>query len=113
MAKQNPRLVNRKARRDVLALVRRRVLQGEPCGICGKPIDLDQPQFYVDPRDGRRKRAPWSLECDEIVPVSRGGSPVSPDNVQPAHRACNVRKGAGTRSQRATTRIVGSTSREW
>lgn len=38
-----------------------------------------------------------SYELDEIVPVSRGGSPYDPDNVQPAHRICNQRKGDGTR----------------
>lgn len=112
-ADTNPRWLNRKARADVMALVRRRAAAGEPCGICGKPIDLDAPQFYTDPRDGRRKRAPWSLECDEVVPVSRGGSPIDPKNVQPAHRACNQRKGAGKRSAGASTAARGATSRRW
>lgn len=39
-----------------------------------------------------------SYELDEIVPVSRGGSPYDPGNVQPAHRLCNQRKGNGTGS---------------
>ena len=37
---------------------------------------------------------PMSFEVDEIVPVSLGGSPIDPNNVQPAHRICNQRKGA-------------------
>lgn len=62
--------------------------------MCGQPIDLDAPQWYVDPKDGRRKRAPWSWEVDEIVPVAAGGSPYDPDNCQPAHRWCNGKAGA-------------------
>lgn len=38
-----------------------------------------------------------SFEVDEIVPVSRGGSPIDYENVQAAHRICNQRKGDGTR----------------
>ena len=57
------------------AVVRARIAAGEPCAICGQPIDLGMPQTYVDPSDGRRKRAPWSWEVDEIVPLARGGSP--------------------------------------
>lgn len=34
-------------------------------------------------------RHPESLEADEIVPVSKGGSPYDMDNVAPAHRCCN------------------------
>lgn len=34
-----------------------------------------------------------SFECDEILPVSRGGSEYDMNNVQAAHRICNQRKG--------------------
>lgn len=34
-----------------------------------------------------------SYELDEIIPVSRGGDPLDIDNVAPAHRCCNQRKG--------------------
>lgn len=37
-----------------------------------------------------------SYELDEIVPVSKGGSPYDPGNVAPAHRLCNQRKGNRT-----------------
>lgn len=55
---------------------------GLPCALCGKPIDYSLPAGQ-----------PMSYELDEIVPVSRGGDPYDPDNVQPTHRACNQRKG--------------------
>ena len=34
-----------------------------------------------------------SFEVDEIVPVSKGGSPYDRGNVAPAHRICNERRG--------------------
>ena len=34
-----------------------------------------------------------SFEVDEIIPVSLGGDELDFDNVQPAHRICNERKG--------------------
>lgn len=67
---------------------RRRILRnrvkamGLPCALCGDPIDYSLPAGD-----------PWSYELDEIVPVSLGGSELDPDNVQPAHRICNQRKG--------------------
>ena len=112
MPSSNPRWRNHKARAQALADVRRRAWNGEPCGICGLPIDMARPQWYVDPSDGKRKRAPWSCECDEIVPISLGGLPYG-DNVQPAHRACNQRKGNGMRRRDETLSLEGATSREW
>ncbi len=92
MASSNPRYANFTAR----ANLRKRVkAMGLPCAICGKPIDYDL-DWYVDPRDGKRKRHPLSYELDEIVPISRGGSPTDISNVQPVHRACNQMKGDGT-----------------
>lgn len=111
MPSSNPRYGNWKARERALRYVRQRAAQGEPCGICHQPFDLSMPQTIIDPKDGKRKRAPWSIECDEIVPVSQGGSPYDLDNVQPAHRACNIRKGAKVRTQIVTHRPT--TSREW
>ena len=111
MSSSNPRYANFKARERVLQIVRSRAAAGEPCGICGKPIDLTAQQTYIDPKDGRRKRAPWALECDEIVPVRLGGSPIDPENVQPAHRACNIRKGGKRKA--SVKSYVAETSREW
>ena len=44
------------------------------CGICRQPIDLE------------------AMTIDHIKPLSAGGGH-TPDNVQPAHQACNSRKG--------------------
>lgn len=106
----NPRYANWKARERALDIIRRRAEEGEPCGICGLPIDMTLPQTYIDPKDGKRKRAPWSCECDEIIPISRGGSAIDPANLQPAHRACNRRKG---NSIQITMQAKPKTSRSW
>ena len=113
----NVRTKNGGARRAILQYVRNRAASGEPCAICGRPIDVDAPQWFIDPGDGKRKRAPWSLECDEIVPVSKGGSPYDPANVQPAHRICNQRAG-DKRPRKATAvrqvaRVDGETTANW
>lgn len=90
---KNKRYENGNARRKVRAWL---MSQHNPCAICGKPIDYSL-TTYVDPKDGKTKRHPMSFEVDEIVPVSKGGSPYDRDNVQAAHRICNQRKGDGSR----------------
>nr|DAE55154.1 MAG TPA: NinG protein [Caudoviricetes sp.] len=72
----NPRRSNGH-RRDAL---RRRVLgRGDPCWICGLPIDPSEPNL-----------SPVQGVVDEVVPVSRGGSPYDPGNCRAAHRCCNA-----------------------
>lgn len=73
------RYANGHARREVRAWLRAQCL---PCHICGRPIDYSLPAGD-----------PMSFEVDEIVPVSRGGSPIDRGNVLPAHRICNERRG--------------------
>ena len=73
------RYANGNARRKVRAWLKD---QGRPCHICGGAIDYSLPAGH-----------PMSFEVDEIVPVSRGGSPTDPANVAPAHRICNERRG--------------------
>lgn len=51
------------------------------CGICGKPVDFS----YRAPH-------PLSPTVDHIIPVSLGGHPSDPDNLQLAHRCCNREK---------------------
>lgn len=64
-------------RRDAL---RARVLgRGDPCWICGLPIDPTEPNL-----------SPYQGVVDELVPVSKGGSPLDPGNCAPAHRCCNA-----------------------
>lgn len=79
----NPRRTNGSRRTKLRNRVR---AMGLPCALCGQPIDYSLPAGD-----------PMSYELDEIVPVSKGGSPYDPANVQPAHRICNQRKGDGTR----------------
>lgn len=85
----NPRTANGNRRRKLRA---RMAALGLPCALCGQPIDYSL-GWWVDPADGRRKRHPMSFEVDEIVPVALGGDPLDWRNLQPAHRACNQRKG--------------------
>ena len=74
----NPRRSNG-SRRDE---VRRRVLAAyDVCAICGRPVDKSL-----------RTPDPWSAEVDEILPVSRGGSPYEFANCQLTHRRCNQLK---------------------
>ena len=75
--KQNVRRGNSRRRNAVLRYVRE---SDEPCWICGLPIDRDVAQGD-----------PLCCECDELVPVSRGGSPYARDDVAAAHRCCNAR----------------------
>lgn len=50
----------------------------DTCHLCGRPVDksLQWPD-------------PWCGVVDEIIPVSRGGSPIDWNNVQLAHNWCN------------------------
>ena len=82
-----------KAREAMRRLCWSRAAGGEVCAICGRPVDVDAPQLVECP-DGKRRRAPWSMEVDEVIPISRGGSPTDPANVRPVHRICNERRGA-------------------
>lgn len=89
---KNPRYKNGNARRKARARFR---AMGAPCAICGGrlgPIDYDAPVT-----------APLSFVIDEIKPISKWrlfgyASPEAaaqdPDNIQPAHRCCNAKKGA-------------------
>ncbi len=75
----NLRTKNGSARRKVRAWLK---AQGLPCHICGRAIDYSLPAGH-----------PMSFEVDEIIPVSKGGSPIDRNNVAPAHRICNERRG--------------------
>ena len=87
----NPRYANGAKRRAIRD--RWRAI-GDPCHLCGKPIDYSL-GYIVE--DGKRRRHPMSFVVDEIVPVSKGGDPLEWENTQPAHWICNARKGDGTR----------------
>lgn len=92
----NPRRANGSARDKVRA--RWRAI-GAPCALCGKPIDYSL-GMITDKRTGKRRPHPMSFVVDEIVPVSKGGSPFTMDNTRPAHYICNARRGDGSRELR-------------
>ena len=80
MSKLNPRRTNGAARDKVRARLR---AEGRGCWICkafGRPdrIDYDLPPTH-----------PGAFEVDELVPVSKGGSPLEYDNLAATHRRCN------------------------
>lgn len=50
----------------------------DTCHLCGRPVDKSLPPGL-----------PGSPEVDEIIPVSKGGSPYLFSNCRLAHRWCN------------------------
>lgn len=71
----NRRHANGWRRRQVVA----RVLAAyDTCHLCGRPVDKSLPPGL-----------PGSPEVDEIIPVSKGGSPYLFSNCRLAHRWCN------------------------
>lgn len=77
--------------------------QGRPCHICGLPIDYGLPAGD-----------PMSFEVDELVPVSKGGSPYERGNVDAAHRICNERRGNRDLSAAPRARdLPCPTSQDW
>ena len=82
--KRNPRVANGHRRRQLRAQV---LAEETHCGRCGRPVDTSLPPGL-----------PESPEVDEILPVSRGGSPYDRANTQLSHRLCNQRAGAALRT---------------
>lgn len=103
MSKNNPCNANASRRRKIRARIAAR---GEPCAICGRPIDYSLPAGND-----------WSFEVDEIVSRWRGGDPLDIDNCQPVHRVCNRIKYQQERTEaeqkRHTPPIPPKASRSW
>ena len=79
MGGRNPRVANGNRRRKARAWV---LANFDTCGICGLPVDKTLPAGH-----------PLAPEVDEIIPVSRGGSPYDHDNLRLCHRICNEKRG--------------------
>lgn len=78
-AAANPRRANSSMRNKLRA----RVLREESiCWLCGLPVNKSLPHGQ-----------PGSPEIDEVVPVSKGGSPFERSNCRLAHRICNQKRG--------------------
>lgn len=84
----------RRRRREFKAL-------GLPCWLCGRDIDYELP--FPDR---------WSFTLDHRVPMSKGGDPLDPGNLAPAHYICNNRKGNRLTPIKPKT-IEFNTSRQW
>ena len=63
--------------------IAQRVRAGEPCALCGQPIDLGLPYPHPD-----------SFTVDHTVPTSQGGAD-DLDLLRPAHNACNRQRSDG------------------
>ena len=108
MPSSNPRYAQYSKR---VAVRKRLLATQDTCALCGRPIDPAL-GMYVG-ADGRRHWHPMAPEVDEIVPISKGGSPIDYENVQLVHRSCNQRKGNGARPSAGTARLGLPQSREW
>ena len=97
----NPRYANGHARRTLRARLKAR---GDVCGICGKPIDYSL-GMIVDPKTGKKRPHPMSFVVDEVIPVSKGGSPIDIGNCRAAHWICNARRGNGTRTKQVVSAL--------
>lgn len=101
--KINPRRTNSTKRNNLAARVKR---EEDHCWLCGGKVDTSMPSGF-----------PESPEVDEIIPVSKGGSPYERDNVRLAHRLCNQKRGNGPaplRSGEITTVATPlKVSRQW
>ena len=112
----NPRRANSTARNRVVARVKR---EESTCWICKEEVDLTLGfQFGKHGAKCRKPDCrgcvpdPMRAEIDEVIPISRGGSPYDRKNCRLAHRICNQRRG---------NKIIGQlppigtlkTSREW
>ena len=79
-----PERLDRRGQHKTAFLKNKRIIfdTQEICGICGLPVDKT-----LKPPD------PMSKTVDHIIPVAKGGHPSSLDNLQLAHRWCNLHKG--------------------
>lgn len=85
----NPRRANGTRRDKLRARIKAR---RDECGICHGargPIDYDGPYKFPD-----GSQNPLAFVVDEIVPVSKGGSPFEMANCRAAHFICNAERGA-------------------
>lgn len=70
---------------------------GQPCWLCGNPIDLDLPPTH-----------PQAFTADHINALGNGGKLLG--ELKPAHRACNSSRGK-KRTQDQITQPT--TTRQW
>ena len=96
-SKKNPRVSNGHRRRQLRARVLR---EEDVCWLCNGTVDKTLPAGH-----------PMAPEVDEIIPVSKGGSPYDRDNCRLTHRICNARRGNGSRLRAIVAPFT--TARSW
>lgn len=84
-------------RKKAAALRRHVARTGEPCWICGQPIDLTLPARHA-----------MAFTADHVEPLARGGAVCG--EIRPAHRRCNSRRNARAAPETIT---APTTTREW
>lgn len=98
-AQGNPRRANGHKRDKI----RKRIAaRGEPCAICGKPIDYSLPAGDE-----------YAFEVDEIVPVRDGGNPLDIRNCRPTHRKCNRERYQQERAEQLEAQSLPKATRKW
>ena len=85
----------RKLRNKILA-------NNDVCHICGGVVDKTLPQYH-----------PMSAEIDHIIPVSKGGDPISHENLRLTHRKCNREKSDKLPSVRIKETELGVEPESW
>ncbi|MEV4001008.1 HNH endonuclease [Actinomadura sp. NPDC049753] len=74
----------------IAAIVRKRAAAGEPCYLCGQPIDTRPAKDGGPP-----PRSPWSFSAHHVQERNNGGQ-TTLTNYAPAHLTCNARHGDGS-----------------
>lgn len=75
----------------------RLIASTDVCALCGRPIDrtLKFPH-------------PMSATADHIIPISKGGNPTAPDNLQIVHLICNQVKSSKLCVEENKTAVVAA-----
>jgi len=112
----NPRRANGYRRDRVCAQV---FAEETSCWLCGGFVD--QALAFVPGAHGPKCGDPTCTGCrwdplsktvDEVVPVSRGGSPFDRQNCRLAHRCCNISRGCRDVETRRPV-LPLTTTRSW
>ena len=94
----------------IARILRAAAAAGEPCHLCGKPIDT-----RPEAEGGPRPRSTWAFAADHLRSRAKGGQTVL-SNYAPAHYGCNSGKREGGRGKdRKTTKKPTRTKglRKW
>lgn len=74
----------------IAAIIRKRAAAGEPCSLCGLPIDTRPPS-----KGGPPPRSTWAFSAHHLTERANGGR-TEIRNYAPAHYGCNASHGDGS-----------------